>query len=130
MDKSRGFSLVELMIVIVIMGILASIAVPALTDYMIRGKIVEAKSSLADGRVRLEQWFQDNRTYVGGPCPAGTNNFGFVCNLQPATYTITATGVGQVSNFEYTINELNTRGSTTAWGNNAACWVSRRGGGC
>lgn len=130
MKGNRGFSLIELMVVLVVLGILASIAVPALREYLMRGKIAEATASLSEGRIRLEQYFQDNKTYINGPCPGNTSSFNFACNLALPTYTITATGAGTAAGFVYTINESNTRGSTTPWGNNANCWVSRRGGVC
>lgn len=130
MNSRRGFTLIELMIVLVVMGILAVIAVPALQEYLVRGKITEATASLAEGRIRAEQFFQDNKTYQGAPCPANTASFTFACNLAATTYTITATGNGTATGFNYTINESNTKGSTTRWGNNASCWVTRKGGAC
>lgn len=132
MKKQKGFTLVELMIVAVIVGILVMVAFPSYSDYVTRGKLAEATSGLADGRVKMEQFFQDNRTYVGGTCPAATTNFTFACsNLTAATYTITATGIADnLSAYSYTIDETNTRASITPWGNSATCWVINRGGAC
>ena len=127
----KGFTLIELMIVVAIIGILASIAAPSYRDYVIRGKLVEGFSALADGRVRKEQFFQDNRTYVNSPCPVATTNFTYACsNESISTYTITATGVGNISAFSYTINESNAKGSTTSWGNSTTCWVRSGAGSC
>lgn len=131
MKVQQGFTLIELMIVVVVIGILASIGIPAYSDYVTRAKLVEATSALSDGRVKMEQYFQDNRTYVGGTAPAATANFTYAAsNLSTTTYTITATGTGSLSAFSYTINQANTKTSATPWGNSATCWVNHRGGAC
>ena len=65
---SLSFNLIEVMIVVVIISILAAIAIQAYSDYVIRGKLTEATSNLGQLRIRAEQWFQDNRTYVGMLC--------------------------------------------------------------
>ena len=135
MKAQHGFTLIELMIVVVVIAILSAVAYPTYTDYVTRGKLIEGTSTLSDGRVKMEQFFQDNRTYVGGPTPANTTNFTYaLSNLKPVsgteTYTITATGIGKLSTFSYTINETNTKASNTPWGNSTTCWVVKRGGVC
>lgn len=131
MNKQKGFTLVELMIVIAVIGILASIGIPSYQNYSTQGKLIEATSTLSTGRVKMEQFFQDNRTYVNGTCPATTQNFTYACNnLTAASYTITATGIGGLSDFSYTIDQNNTRTSNTRWGSSASCWVIKSGGAC
>jgi len=131
MKAQNGFTLVELMIVVAIIGILSAVAMPAYNDYVTRGKLTEATSTLSDGRVKMEQFFQDNRTYAGGTCPAATTYFTFACsNLSTTTYPITATGIGNLSTYSNTINEANTKASATPWGNGATCWITKRGGTC
>lgn len=129
MKRSNGFTLVELMIVVVIIGILASVGYPAYTDYVTRGKLMQATAGLADGRIKMEQFFQDNKTYLGGPCPTVTEHFSFACsNVGVATYTITATGIpANLASFSYTINESNVKSSITPWGNSATCWITKAG---
>ena len=102
---AAGFTLIEVMVVVAIVGILAAVAYPSYQDYVTRGQIAEGTSTLADTRVRLEQFFQDNRTYIGA-CAAGTvavlpgnggqlQYFTISCPVLTATtYTIQAAGGG------------------------------------
>jgi type IV pilus assembly protein PilE len=130
------------MVTVAVVGILAAVAVPSYTDYVTRGKIPEAMNGLGALRVQLEQYYQDNRTYVGA-CAAGTvaplptgANFTFSCpTLNATAFVAQATGTGSMANFVYTINESNVRQTTrvpnAGWGNTpAACWIVRKGGGC
>src|SRR2546426_9927950 len=61
----NGFTLIEVMIVVAIVGILAAIALPNYSYYVQRSKIIEATTSLSDARQRTEQLFLDTRTYAG-----------------------------------------------------------------
>ena len=133
MKAQHGFTLIELMIVVVVIAILSAVAIPSYTDYVKRGKLVEGTSALSDGRVKMEQFFQDPPAtgYVGGPAPTTTTNFTYASsNLSATTYTITATGLGSLSDFSYTINETNTKTSNTPWGTSNTCWVVKKGGVC
>lgn len=134
MRKHGGFTLVELMIVVVILGLLAGIAYPSYQEHVVRGKLAEAASGLSDLRMRAEQYFADNRTYVGFGCttPSASSHFQFACAPSAMTYTITATGIAAkgTGSFVYTINHANTRTSATPWGDSPSCWVVKSDGSC
>lgn len=142
MRGARGFTLIELMIAVAVVAILSAIALPAYTGYVQRGKITEATSSLSDLRLRAEKWFADNRTYQNaGATDVGFNEiingaryFSYNCAAPTAaTFTCTATGVGDLTGFSYTINESNVRGSTftvAGWNTCGTRWVTRKGEGC
>ncbi len=138
-NKPAGFSLIEVMVVVVVIGILTLVAFPSYNDYIIRGKIAEATSALSDGRVKMEQFFQDNKTYVGGTCPPATESFTYSCtDLSNTTYTITANGKAgsNVANFSFSIDQSNTRrttGANSGWTSATLpqnCWITKKGGAC
>lgn len=143
MNKQRGFTLVELMIAVVIIGVLAGIALPSYNDYVKRGNITEATTNLASLRVSMEQFFQDNRSYQNGascgvtmPTSPAVKYFTFTCAAPTAsTYTVTATGINSMAGFTYTIDQANTKQTTavpSGWSlpNPNSCWVTKKGGVC
>lgn len=130
-----GFTMMELMVTFAIIAILSTIAFPAYTDYVKQGKVAEATSTLADLRIRTEQYFQDTRTYVDAPClpAAGTTKyFNYACDRTATTYTITATGLTNHSldNFEYTIDQNNNKTSKYEGSVGLTCWITKKSGSC
>jgi type IV pilus assembly protein PilE len=146
----RGFTLIEVMIVVAIVAILAAVALPSYRDYLRRGMLPDAFTALNDYRVKMEQYYQDNRAYgnTGATTcannnaptwstfvPAGPNNFTFACALGGTTaagaqtYTITATGKAstRVTGHVYTITHDNVQSTTTFKGAavTKSCWLVR-----
>jgi type IV pilus assembly protein PilE len=147
MKGNRGFTLIELMIVVAIVAILAAVAVPAYTSYVLRGKLTEAFSELSGMRVRLEQYYQDNRSYgsTAAQCGLGATYtvkyFTYSCTWgaggTPQFFTATATGIAAQGTglFVYTIDQSNakqTTGVPTGWNapNPNNCWATKPGGTC
>lgn len=145
--RKKGFTLIEVMIVVAVVAILSAIALPSYNDYVIRGRIPDGIAPLADMQVRLEQYFQDNRTYVGAcaantiaPLPANSRYFTFSCPVLTAdSYRVTATGlVGSMSAFSYGLaltGGVLTRSTATlpvGWiaASPNTCWVLKRDGSC
>lgn len=65
-ERKAGFTLIELMITVAIIGILASIAYPAYTQYVLRANRAEAQAILTETAQFMERYFTTKSTYVGG----------------------------------------------------------------
>jgi type IV pilus assembly protein PilE len=137
------------MIVVAVIGILAAAAFPLYTEYVQRSRITEATATLNDMRVRMEQYFQDNRTYANGgacgvadpPFSAAESNFQVQCGGANANgYTLNANGNGAkgMGSFQYRLVVAaggvtrSTIGVPATWALPApnTCWAVRKGGKC
>jgi type IV pilus assembly protein PilE len=138
MYKPKGFTLIELMVVVAIVGILSAVALPAYSTYVTRGRLAEAFTALGGAQPAAEQYWANKRDYkdfnLASNFPATTANFSYaLSNATPSSYTITATGLGKVAGFVYTINQNGARATTASpsgWGTSTSCWVDRKGGAC
>ena len=146
---AAGFTLIEVMITVAIIGILAAIALPNYRQYVLRGQVVDATNGLSVMRANMERFFQDNRKYTTtgsfvAPCADTTaanrtfGNFEVTCagaGLTDTTYTQTATGSGPVSGAIYTIRQDNVRATTgvptgSGWSTCATAWIVSKGQTC
>ncbi len=70
-QRQSGFTLIELMIVVAIVGILASVAVPAYSDYTVRAKVTEAVSAVAPVKASIADYYYSNGSLPGSSDDAG-----------------------------------------------------------
>ncbi len=136
--KSSGFTLIEVMVAMAIVAILAAVALPSYRNYTLRGKIPEATSNLGAKRVKMEQFFQDNRTYAGATAAAldqsSSQYFDFSGVTSTSTYTLTAVGKNSMAGFQFSVDQTAAKASTvtgvSGWSGNPSCWITKQGGQC
>ena len=83
----QGFTLIELMIVVAIIGILAAIAIPAYQDYTIRAQVTEGLNLASGSKVAVAEYYQNTGDFPSGNSQAGV----------PAADTITGNYVSSVT---------------------------------
>ena len=97
MKGNRGFTLIELMIVVAIIGILAAIAIPNFLTYQARARQSEARIGLGGIFTTATAFFADNNTYVAlgdalGYKPAGTSRYNLWYGPTPGTLITPSAG--------------------------------------
>ena len=94
--RNKGFTLIELMVVVAIIGILAAIAIPAYDDYKTKARRADATSMLMELAAMQEQFFMNNRRYTQNFTELGFADANTV-DTHSSYYQITITG----TNFDY-----------------------------
>lgn len=147
-NGQQGFTLIELMIVVAIIGVLVAVALPAYRDYVIRGSVTDAVTGLTNVRADMERYYQDYRTYqavgttASPPCLTSqtVGKFTISCvssDLTATTYKIKAQGSGNVAGFVYQVDQADSKTTTitnTSGWNVGPCagtkWITKKGDSC
>lgn len=125
--RSRGFTLIELMVTVVVVGLLAAIAYPAYGAFLLKGNRSAAQSHMLALALAQSQYLADTRGYATDlnalvATPANVTQWYTltvdVAAGPPSTYVITATpvvGSKQVADGALTINSAGTKTPSTKW---------------
>lgn len=129
--RSRGFTIIELLIVMVVVGVLTAIAFPSYTSHLRKGRRAQAQAFLMDMAQRQQQYFVDKRSYVLdgsakayttlgiAPSPDLTSYYTITTQARAdmtPSFQITATAIGsQVKDGDLTLDDTGAKTPSKSW---------------
>lgn len=130
--KNKGFTLIEMMITVAIIGILTAIAYPSYVEYLYKGSRAEAMSALLDIANRQEQFYADNHIYtsslsdLGVQTTSDTGLFTLSLTSDGSTFSVEASPADHPATKDtdctgFMIDELGQK-TATGSGGNSTCW--------
>jgi type IV pilus assembly protein PilE len=135
--KKNGFSLIELVVAMGIVGILAAIAIPAYSSYTKTANRTDATRTMTYDAQVLERCYSQNFSYTtncslaAGSSTSSQGYYTITIAVAPSTFTITATPLKSPQTQDsacasFTVNNAGTQGATTSGGapNTQTCWGS------
>lgn len=133
MNRPRGFTLIELVIVVAVVAVLAAIALPNYNEHLRKTRRAQVKTEMLEVTQRLERRFTTDRDYTAealcgqtldSPASGGTVNYTVEIACTASTYTLTAEPQGNQTQDKCGELTLNHRGTKTADGSAplSDCW--------
>ena len=139
MKSHKGFTLIELMVVIALVAILVSVALPTYQNQVLKGNRAVAKGKLLDLVARQEQFFADNKVYSNtldaflglGTTTAGVDdNYNWVATASADsiyTFSVTTAAIGGVANMSFTLTATPVNKQTRDAGSCATLTLNQAG---